>query len=166
MEKLYYSCEFDPLCATCACEDDLDSEITTQYLPQCKGCKEKGVCREQHNHECLPTINFDNFMIDTLSDLAGSPRMDWAQLKASLPSSLGSLRACLHASAAYVSSVVQSQELVSGILRQPSSTPLHLADTISTLAEAAERPDWMTLEDVNVSHPCLPAQITLHTNTC
>ena len=97
---------------------------------------------------------FDNSMIDALSDLSGSPLSDWAQLKASLPSSLGGLnirRACLHASAAYISSIVQSQDLVSGILQHTPSTPLHLEEAISISADAAGKPDWTTLEEVDVS---------------
>lgn len=39
IEKLYYSCEFDLICAHCASED---VEHSLSHLPQCKSCQEKG----------------------------------------------------------------------------------------------------------------------------
>ena len=61
------------------------------------------------------TAAFDNAMLEALSNLAGGPLLEWTWLKASLPSSLGGLnirRVSLHASAAYISSLDQSKELV------------------------------------------------------
>ena len=63
------------------------------------------------------TAEWDNTMRDALSDLAGGPLSDWGWLKASLPSSRGSLNirsASLHAPAAYISSTTQSRNLVTG----------------------------------------------------
>ena len=75
---------------------------------------------------------FDNTMREALSDLAGGPLSDWSWLKASLPSSLGGLnlrRAMLHAPAAYVGSLHQSNALIADILGLTCPCPnalLHL----------------------------------------
>ena len=95
------------------------------------------------------TANFD----DTMSDLVGSPLTDWAWLKASLPSSLGGLNlrsASLHAPAAYVSSLAQSRDLVDRILGLDTSPSIHLASSVSALAAATERPNWVSLEEIDV----------------
>ena len=99
------------------------------------------------------TANFDDAMWDALSDLVGSPLTDWAWLKASLPSSLGGLNlrsASLHAPAAYVSSLAQSRDLVDRILGLDTSPSIHLASSVSALAAATERPDWVSLEEIDV----------------
>ncbi len=99
------------------------------------------------------TATFDEALREAVSDLAGSPLSDWAWLKASLPSSRGGLnirRASLHAPAAYISSLAQSQDLVTRILGGDPLPPQHMASSISALAEAAERPDWASLEEIEV----------------
>lgn len=88
-------------------------------------------------------VAFDYSMQDTLSDLAGGPLSDWAWLKASLPCSLGGLnirQAMFHAPAAYICSLHQSH---------PPVSPVHLPHCIDALAEAACRPEWSSLQDID-----------------
>ena len=84
-------------------------------------------------------------MRESLSDLVGAPLSDWAWLKASLPSSLGGLNmrsATLHTPSAYVSSLDQSQLLMTEILDRHPAPSRHLAEAVPDLAQAAESPDW------------------------
>ena len=99
--------------------------------------------------------NFDNLMRDTLSDIVGCPIPDWQWLKASLPSSLGGLnlrRASLHASAAFIGSLVLTEDLSDQVLDPDTSPCLHLSDTINLLALAANQPTWTSLQTIDV--PC------------
>ena len=108
---------------------------------------------------CLPShirhaaSVFDGLMRESLSDLVGAPLSDWAWLKASLPSSLGGLNmrsATLHAPSTYVSSLDQSWLLMTEILDRHPAPSRHLAEAVPDLAQAAESPDWVTLEDIDV----------------
>ena len=99
------------------------------------------------------TAEWDNTMRDALSDLAGGPLSDWGWLKASLPSSRGGLNirsASLHAPAAYISSTTQSRNLVNRILGCDHHLSSHLASSISSLAEAAAKPEWISLEEIDI----------------
>ena len=100
------------------------------------------------------TLAFDSLIRETLSDLAGGPLSDWAWKKASLPSSLGGLNlrsASLHAPAAFISSFTQFGSLITRIIGQSNVSPSpHLARAVSDLAHAAERPDWSSMEEINV----------------
>ena len=113
------------------------------------------------SHIIQATATFDEAMREALTNLTGCPLSGCAWLKASLPSSRGGLnirRATLHASAAYIGSLVQtrSRTLVTRILwRTPAPSP-HLDSTVSALADAAKTPDWSFLEEIDVScrqHP-------------
>ena len=77
---------------------------------------------------------FDNAMLEAVSDLAGGPLHSWAWLNASLPTALGGLsvrQASLHAPAAYIGSLAQSEELVARILgRVPSPKKNILEDHV------------------------------------
>ena len=42
IEKLYYSCEFEPICCQCASEE---VAVDLKYLPLCWECKEQGIKR-------------------------------------------------------------------------------------------------------------------------
>ena len=98
-------------------------------------------------------VAFDDTMRDNLSDLAGGPLSDWSWLKASLPCSLGGLnlrQALLHAPAAYIGSLQQSQSLISGILGHPPVTPVLLHHCISALAVAACKLEWSSLQDIDI----------------
>ena len=111
------------------------------------------------SHIIQATATFDDAMREALTDLTGCPLFGWAWLKASLPSSRGGLnirRATLHASAAYIGSLVHTRTLVTRILgRTPAPSP-HLDSAVSALADATKRPDRSSLEEIDVScrqHP-------------
>ena len=98
-------------------------------------------------------VAFDNLIEDAVSDLVGGHLPAWSWLKATLPVSLGGLglrRASLYAPAAYTSSFVQSKPLVAKILGKMPSLPEHFSSVLSHLAGAAARPDWATLENIDV----------------
>ena len=83
----------------------------------------------------------------------GIPITEWSWLKASLPSSSGGINlrsASLHAPAAYLASASCSQELVGKMLGHPSSCSPHNGSVVAALSASASRPDWQTLEDINV----------------
>ena len=89
--------------------------------------------------------------------LSAHPRyahgFSWDWLKASLPSSRGGLnlrRASLQAPTAYISSLSQTRDLVAGILGGVSEPPEHLPDSIAALALAAGRPEWTSLDEIDV----------------
>ena len=93
-------------------------------------------------------------MREAVSDITGCPLSNWAWLKASLPSSLGGLnirQASLHVPAAFIGSFHQSEPLISEILGHPARMPLHLPNTISALAKAAARPEWLSIQCIDVS---------------
>ena len=92
-------------------------------------------------------------MRESLSDLAGGPVPDWSWKKASLPSLLGGLNirsAELHAPAAFISSLVQSRQLVERIIGQPTSPSLHLPGAVAALSKAAAMPDWVLVEEIDI----------------
>ena len=96
---------------------------------------------------------FDDTMRESLADLAGGPLPDWAWLKASLPVSLGDFgirRASLHVPAAFIGSLCQASSLVAGILGYPPEASIHLPSAISALANAAGKPEWASIRDINV----------------
>ena len=96
---------------------------------------------------------FDNALRGALSDLAGAPLSDWAWLKASLPCSLGGLtirEASLHAPAAFLSSLVQSHDLVSQILSRSVDDSPHLSPALVDLAKAAAKPVWLSINDLDI----------------
>ena len=97
-------------------------------------------CPPGHIQEA--TVAFDDVMREALSDLAGGPLPEWAWLKASLPSSLGGLN--------IRRALVQSEEMASKILGHALEAPLAMGNSISMLAEVAERPDWVSLEEIDV----------------
>ena len=105
------------------------------------------------NHIIQATAAFDDAMHDALSELVGSPFTEWAWLKASPPSSRDGLnlrRVSLHAPTAYVGSRAQASALVAEI-RGGVPVPLNdLSGSIAALADAADRPDWSCLEEIDV----------------
>ena len=56
----------------------------------------------------------------------------------------------LHDPAAFVSSVVQTRNLVASIIGSDPQPPSHLDLAISALSEAAGRPDWVSMEEIDV----------------
>ena len=106
-------------------------------------------------HVKQATASFDNIIREALADLAGGPLSEWSWLKASLPSKYGGLnirRASLHAPAAYIGSLEQFRALTARILGHVPEAPQHLTTTISALTDAAARPDWVSLEEIDVPH--------------
>ena len=96
---------------------------------------------------------FDQAIRDALEDLVGAPLPDWAWPKASLPVKRRGLNiscAALHGPAAYLGSLEQSRPLVERILGYSSGPPSHLYDSIVALAAAADHPNWLSLEDINI----------------
>ena len=94
---------------------------------------------------------FDDIMRDTLADFCGSPISDWSWLKASLPVSMGGLnlrRALLHAPAAFVGSLCNS--LITQILGRPPPISVDLPSSLSALAGTTGRPDWVSLQEIDV----------------
>ena len=70
--------------------------------------------------------------------------------KASLPVSKGELGLCsapLHAPAAYLDSSLRSASLVEGLLGRSPPPSIFLDETVSAIAS---RPDWQTLNDIDV----------------
>ena len=89
------------------------------------------------SHIIQATVTFDEVMREALADLTGCPLSGWAWLKASLPNSRGGLnirRASLHASAAYIGSLVQTRTLITRILGHTPAPSPHLDNAVSALA--------------------------------
>ena len=98
-------------------------------------------------------VTFDESMRIALSDIVGGPIPEWSWLKASLPCSLGGLglrQALLHAPAAYIGSWQQCYSLMSAILEHSPAPPLVIPGCVSALAESAGRPEWSSLQDIDV----------------
>ena len=130
-----------------------DSQMETALLRSCLALPKVSfslrACPPDHIRQ--GTALWDDTIRDALTDLAGSPLPDWAWLRASLPSSRGGLniRRALHAPAAYISSIAQSRGPFEKILECDHPSSNHLASSISSLADAAERPDWTSLEEID-----------------
>ena len=105
------------------------------------------------NHIIQAMAAFDDTMHNALSELVGSPLTEWAWMKALPPSSrveLNIRRAFLHAPTAYVRSRTQTSALAAEIC---GGVPVPLDDlsgSIAALADAANRPDWSCLEEIDV----------------
>ena len=78
---------------------------------------------------------------------------EWSWQKASLPSSRGGInlrQASLHTPAAFVASSYSSSELVGQLLNQPPGPSSLLASAIPALSASASRPNWQTLDDIDI----------------
>ncbi|ETW96706.1 MAG: hypothetical protein ETSY2_45945 [Candidatus Entotheonella gemina] len=136
-----------------------DSQMETALLRSCLALPKIAhllrTCPSPLIQEVL--VEFDEALRDAVSDLVGCPLSDWAWMKASLPSSLGGLGirpASLHASAAFISSFHQSEALISDILGHPAKAPFHQPGVVSALATAADRPQWLSVDNIDVSLHC------------
>ena len=92
-------------------------------------------------------------MRHTLESIIGSPVSDWSWLKATLPSSRGGLNlrsALRHAPAAYLASHTTSFPLVERILGHPPGPSAHINSVVSALSSSAARPEWRSLENIDV----------------
>ena len=79
----------------------------------------------------------------SVSEIVGAPLSDWSWLKSTIPVSLGGL-GIRFASAAYISSSIQSTNLVVGILNQ-SPLPSVNADFVEPLIKHVSIPFSMIL---------------------
>ena len=136
-----------------------DSQMETALLRSCLSLPKVAhlirTCSPDVIQGALET--FDGLMREAVSDLAGCSLSNWAWLKSSLPSSLGSLNirhATLYAPAAFIGSFQQSESIISDILGHPAKAPQHLPNAISALARAAARPEWVSIESVDVPLRC------------
>ena len=118
-----------------------DSQMEATLLRSCfalpKVAFSLRTCPPSHIIQARAT--FDVAMREALTDLTGCPLSEWAWLKASLPSSRGGLnirRATLHASAAYIGSLVQTRTLITRILGHTPAPSPHLDSAVSALADA------------------------------
>ena len=129
----------------------LEANILCSYLSLPKVVFALRTCPPMHIFYALQT--FDHIMLEALSDLAGGPLSNWAWRKVSLPSSLSGLGircVSLHAPAAYISSLKQTSALATEILGKSPIQPTYLLARLSCLSEAASRPEWLTIQDIDV----------------
>ncbi len=126
-----------------------NSEAQTTLLRSCLALpKVVSVCPPGHIGSTAH--DFDCSIRSALESILGGPLSDWSWQKASLPCSKGGLglrSAPLHAPAAYLDSSLRSASLVEGLLGPPS---IFLDDTVSAIASSSSRPDWQTLNDIDV----------------
>ncbi|XP_064394938.1 uncharacterized protein LOC135342184 [Halichondria panicea] len=97
--------------------------------------------------------DFDCSIRRALESILGGPLSDWSWQKASLPCSKGGLglrSAPLHAPAAYLDSSLRSAPLVEGLLGRPPPPSIFLDETVSAIASSSARPDWQTLNDIDI----------------
>ena len=97
--------------------------------------------------------SLDNALYNSVSEIVGAPLSDWSWLKSTLPVSLGGLGirlASTHASAAYISSSIQSTNLVVGILNRSPPLYSHINSALSHLDSVANQPNWSSTEEIDV----------------
>ena len=97
--------------------------------------------------------DFDVIMRKALESIVGGPMSEWSWLKASLPSSRGGVNlrsASLHAPAAFLASSSHSQVLVGKMLGHPPGRFIHTSSAVTALSITASRPDWKSLEDIDI----------------
>ena len=142
--------------ASLGCLHDLeDSQLEVTLLRSCLSLP-----KVSHILRCCPppyliqaAEGLDSAMRETLEVITGAPVTDWSWLKASLPSSLGGLNlrsAVLHAPAAFVASLHNSQPLIEEMLGFSPSTLQPLNDAVLALSNSAARQDWSCLEEIDV----------------
>ena len=107
----------------------------------------------QPDHIRQAASAFDAAIRTTLQSILGRPISEWSWLKSSLPSNRGGInlrRAILHAPAAFIASAFQSSRLVEDLLGHSFTSSDSLLAALPALSDAASRPDWISLEDVDV----------------
>ena len=108
-------------------------------------------CPPHYIHHALE--EFDNTIRESLEAILAATIPAWSWLKASLPSSRGGLSlrsASLHAPAAFLGSMMQAESLMEKILGHPPGPSPHTQLTLAALASATVRPDWTSLDEVDV----------------
>ena len=132
-----------------------DSQIQSTLLRSCLALPKFSfalrTCAPQLIEPALTA--FDGTMRDALSDIAGGPIPEWSWLKASLPVSMGGLglrRALFYAPTAYIGSWQKCKPLISDILRHSPAPPSVFPGCVAALAASAGRPEWLSLQDIDV----------------
>ena len=132
-----------------------DSQIETALLRSCLALPKLSyvlrTCPPDHIQRAAR--NFDAALREALESILGGPMTEWSWQKASLPSSRGGInlrQASLHAPAAFVASSYSSSELVGQLLNQPPGPSSLLASAIPALSASASRPNWQTLDDIDI----------------
>ena len=123
------------------------------YLPKLVYC----LCTCSLTDIQAATMAFDKLMRASLESIIGGSLPDWSWLKASLPNSTGGLSlrgAFLHAPAVFNLSYLQQCSIYSTYGRKmqgfQSGLPSHLFDMCASVAKAAGRSDWISLQDIDV----------------
>ena len=132
-----------------------DSQLETTLLRSCLALPKLSyilrTCPPDHIRHAASA--FDAVIRATLETILGRPMSEWSWLKASLPSSKGGINlrsAALHAPAAFIASAFHSARLMSDMLGQSTISFNRLLTALPALSEAASRPEWLSLEDVDV----------------
>lgn len=123
---------------------DTDGNCSPPLLP----CPSNGVLCSLH----LPSIFYYSnlWWIHVLSGIDGSPLSDWAWLKLRPLFQWVSGGSC-YAPAAFIGSLHHSSSLIAEILGWIPDTSTHLPSALSALAEAAGKPGWCSIQDIDVS---------------
>ena len=96
--------------------------------------------------------SFDDLIRETLTEIAGGPLPEWTWRKASLPIHFGGLglrNASTTAPAAYIGSTSEAKASIE-VLCGLSTQPPHLDHALKELSKEANRPDWASIEDIDV----------------
>ena len=132
--------------------DLLDSQMETTLLRSCLSLPKVAFDLRTCPPEYIANASkaFDSAIWASLSDIT---LPDWSWEKAILPSSLGGLNlrlASIHVPAAFIGSLVRCQELISRVLGQTPNESSHVQSTFLALVHNATRPNWHSLEDIDI----------------
>ena len=136
-------------------QDMDDSQLETALLRSClafpKVVFPLRTCPPHYIHHALE--EFDNGIRESLEAILAGTVPTWSWLKVSLPSCRGGLglrSSTLHAPAAFLGSRTQAESLMERILGHPPGPSPHTQLTLAALASATARPDWTSLDEVDV----------------
>ena len=135
--------------------DLLDSQMETTLLRSCLSLPKVAFALSTCPPEYIANASkaFDSAIRASLSDITGCPLLDWSWEKATLLSSLRGLNLHLtsfHAQAAFIGSLVRCQDLISSVLGQTPIENSHLQSIFLALVHNAARPNWHSLEDIDI----------------
>ena len=131
-----------------------DSQLETTLLRSCLSFpKVAFVLRAcPPSHIQASALEFDAVMRRALEDILGGPISVWSWLKASIPCSKGGLglrSAALHAPAAFLDSTLRSRSLAECLAGCSMPLSAHVEDALTSMAQAAGRPDWVSLDQLD-----------------
>ena len=131
-----------------------DSQLETTLLRSCLSFpKVAFVLRAcPPSHIQASALEFDAVMRRALEGILGGPISVWSWLKASLPCSKGGLglrSAALHAPAAFLDSTLRSRSLAECLAGCSMPLSAHVEDALTSMAQAAGRPDWVSLDQLD-----------------